>query len=92
MTATREELIAIAEKNGTDLQAHTDLDIFSDGELLDSLKDVGPEGAFPSMMTAVIMADMGFKMELRFSNAGVFEMAQAAPGSRENLTVSLRDA
>ena len=92
MAATASELRAYAEANGINVQQLTDLDIFVEGVQVEALKDVGPSEAGPYLMAANLSAAVGMKVELRFSDIGVYEMANMAFADRTNISVTLRDA
>ena len=91
MAATRQEPEAITEKHGA-FNVTTDIDVIANGDVIREIKDVDSEEAFHHIPAALIMASMGFKMELRVSNLGVYEMMQATVPDRTNLKVTLRGA
>lgn len=91
MAATRQELEAIAAKHDA-LEVTTDIDVVVEDSIFIEMKDVGPGEASPGIRAALMMASMGFLIELRVSNVGVYEMMQAAFSDLTNLKVTLRGA
>ena len=91
MAATYQELGAIAAKHNA-FDVSTDIDIVVEDFALIEMKDVGPKEALPGLRVALTMAGMGFLIELRVSNVGVYEMMQAAYSDITNLKVTLRGA
>lgn len=51
--------------------ARTDLAIYARGELMEAMTDVGPEDCGPQIAVAFLMANIGFPVELVFSNPDV---------------------
>jgi len=92
MAATASEIRAYAEANGIDTAAKTDIDIFLNGVQVESLKAVGPDEAGPYIRAVGLAAMLGQSVELRFSDLGVYEMANMAFADRTNISVTLRDA
>lgn len=80
-------------RSEADLTALTDLDIVFNGTIVEELKDVGPEDAFPFLRAAILGAQLGQEVELRFGNPVVYEMASAAfDGRLDTLKVTLKAA